>query len=302
MENEIYETIATVDPITKFTKNTILRITSKCFTLQSMQGSHGETYLNSFEGTALAISFRDDNGHHTTGSATIVGPGVAISAKHVIEEWLDDITQSDTAIVGQGVSKIGLELWNIEKVTLLDSTDLAILSIKRCSELPDNLEIYTTHITTRTPAIGDKVLLTGFSADRRTATAHDPLGINVTLRLCHGEVVEVWHKGRDRIMLPGPSFAVNCPAFGGMSGGAVFDHHGHLTGIVSSSMEGDEIAYVSHIWPALVTKFEPTWPRISNSTYLLSMGAKKCVRIHRPDAFTPDIKEGQFAITYTPWS
>jgi len=42
--------------------------------------------LGAQSGILLALSFRDDNGQHTYGSAAMVGPGLAICAAHVVEE------------------------------------------------------------------------------------------------------------------------------------------------------------------------------------------------------------------------
>ena len=168
--------------------------------------------------------------------------------------------------------------------------------------MPENNELYTTHLTTRMPTIGDRVLLCGFTAAQPAIPRGSEIRLDGLMRICHGEVIEVWPQGRDRVMLPSASFAVNCPAFGGMSGGAVFDANGHLIGIVSSSSEGDEIAYVTHILPALVASIEPTWPRPIPSSTLLHLGQRNCISIHRPDAFRLEVADGKVELRYVPWS
>lgn len=299
---KIFTGVVVDNPLLKLGVNTDLKVTTQRFGLEGFPRPYGTTSPSSFNGTALSVSFRNTEGHHTLGSAAVVGPGIAISAKHVIEEWLNQLVSGGAAAVCQGITQHGVDIWEVVKTTTVDSTDIAILILNRRSAVPENRELNTCHISTRTPVVGDRVLLTGFTATNRTAEIRKNTELSGLMRVSHGEVIDVFPSGRDRVMLPGPSFAIDCPAFGGMSGGGVFDRDGYLIGLVSSSTDGDPIAYASHIWPALVGTINPEWPYSITSTSLLNMGRKHGVHIHRPDAFKPSIRNGKVAWSYVLWS
>lgn len=294
--------LATSDPLSNLKTPVRLQFTARTFHLEHLGGPHGVTSIGEFDGTALTISFRDDDDHHTIGSAVMVGPGIAVSAKHVVEGWLEAITSGGASAVCQAATKATLLLWDVERVTLLDDADIAILSIRLRTALPKGNEIFIAHLTTRMPRSGDPVLLCGFTAGEPSIPIGPRMHLEGLMRISQGKVLDVWPSGRDRVMLPSASFAVDCPAFGGMSGGPVFDQNGHLVGIVSSSSEGEEISYVTHILPAINASFESVWPLPTAPTTLLRLGQKSCIFIHRPDAFSLAVNNGEMEIRYTPWS
>lgn len=68
--------------------------------------------------------------------------------------------------------------------------------------------------------------------DRVSTASHDSKSASPGLR--------GYPHGRDRVMLPWPVLEVDCPTWGGMSGGPVFDEHGHLIGLLCSSFSVEE--------------------------------------------------------------
>ena len=69
--------------------------------------------------------------------------------------------------------------------------------------------------------------------------------------LCRGNVLEVFHLGRDTVMAPYPCFSVQLDAFGGMSGGPVFNVEGKVLGVISSAISDSEYALAALVWPLL---------------------------------------------------
>ena len=299
MRREMVSGIVTNDPLQGQSRPIQIKSESRLFQIGAIEtASHGIAPLGAFSGALLSISFRDDSGQHTLGSAVLVHPGLAVTAKHVVSDWMAALVSANAAAVAQAPTPTTLLLWDVEAITQVEDADLAILSLRFRAALPESFSI--GHITTRTPRTSETVFLTGFTAEAATVPRGPQISIGGQLRVCHGEVIEVWPRGRDRLMLPSASFAVNCPAFGGMSGGPVFDEGGHLMGVVSSSSEGDEIAYVSHIWPVLLARIEPRWPLSLPQTTLLHMCHKNGVSIAHPDAFKLRVIDREGVIEYAP--
>ena len=259
-------------------------------------------------GALLAMSFRDNQGHHTTGSAVMIGPGLALCAAHVLhdEGYIDRIQNNEAALVCTAPHEGGqLSLWTVARVTVIAETDLAILGMFLSSDAPLSDKFSSAEITTRMPSVGDELSLYGFSAHDRTQQRTSTINVSGEVHFARGKVTQVFPSGRDRVMLPGPCIEVNCNALGGMSGGPVFDHTGCLVGVVSSSFEGIAIAYVSHLWPALVRGIvEPVWPvgHVPGKGTLLYLGRKFGIVIERPDAFQLVVANGEPAFEYVAWS
>lgn len=265
--------------------------------------------LHSQLGILLALSVRDDDGHHTTGSAVMVGPGLAICAAHVLNDqrYLEKSVVGHATFVASAPTPSGLLLWTILRVATVPDSDLAVLSMQLTSDYPKNRRFNHASMTTRMPIIGDVLTVTGLSAVRRTEDRTNSIHIDLIPGCAQGRVIDSYPDGRDRTMLPGPCLAVECDARGGMSGGPVFDSRGFLVGVVSSSYEGDITTFVSHVWPALVrAQACPVWPRggysLPSAATLLHLGRRFGVHIDRPDAFELCVHNGEISLNYVAWS
>lgn len=273
------------------------------------EGSNGDYMpVGSQLGILLALSFRDDSGHHTTGSAAMVGPGIAICAAHVLEDqgYLEKITNGGATLVAQAPVPGGMLLWTVMRVATVPDSDLAVLSMTLSSDFPLDRHFAVASITTRMPAVGDELTLTGLSAVRRTEEISGVMRIEMLPGCVKGQVIDRYPEGRDRSMLPGPCLAVECEARGGMSGGPVFDSRGYLVGVVSSSYEGSEVTFVSHIWPGLVrAQAWPVWPvkpyPLPPPGTILQLGLKFGISIERPDAFQLCVFNDEISLRYLAW-
>lgn len=259
-----------------------------------------------FQGALLTMMFRDPDGDHATGSAILVAPGIAICAHHVIADFEDSLRAGTCDLLCAGLAGSGAILWLVRSVVSVPGTDLAMLCMTLASAWPAKGQFVLMEMTTRTPAVGEQVALYGLPARIRTTTPTDGISDSfLTAKYTSGRVLAVHHDGRDRVMLPGPCFSVSCNAYGGMSGGPVFDARGCLVGIVSTSYEGDApLAYVSHVWPALKTQTFPVWParRPFPPLSLIEMKTQLgLVHIDRPEAITVH-DSGSNTHQYTPWS
>lgn len=300
-------TVALLDPERELTPGERLSFSAQ---RSFFQGENGDYMpVGALNGTLLALSFRDQEGHHTYGSGVMVGPGLALCAAHVLHEqdFFNKLQCGDASLVVQAPLPNNLMLlWNVLRVGLVPDSDLAVLSMSLASRYPDDRRFLTAWITTRMPAVGDVLTVAGLSAvgDGTVAIASSTR-IEMAPQCQMGRVIDRYPNGRDR-SLPGPCLAIECAVPGGTSGGPVFDSRGYLVGILSSSYEGPAISFVSHLWPALVrAQVWPVWPpapyRVPPPGTLLHLGRAFGVSIERPDAFRLCAPKGVVSLEYVAW-
>lgn len=274
------------------------------------EGSNGDYMpVGAQNGALLALSFRDRDGHHTYGSGVMVGPGLALCAAHVLHEhdFYNKLQRGEATLVVQApLPNGGMLLWTVLRMTLVPDSDLAVLSMTLTSRYPADRRFMTAWLTTRMPALGDVLTVTGLSATGNgTEAIASRTHIEMAPQCQLGSVIDRYPNGRDR-RLPGPCLAVECAVPGGTSGGPVFDSRGYLVGLLSASYDGAEISFVSHLWPALVrAKACPVWPpapyRLPAPGTLLHLGGAFGVSIERPDAFRLCAPHGVESLEYVAW-
>ena len=262
----------------------------------------------SFQGILLLVHLNLANSHSVDGSAVLVAPGIALSAKHIFEDSLNHIKNGGKSTMCSAITTDGLQLWRISKITLVGNSDLVILGLTYCYKLPQGNLFNLATITTRFPKIGEKLLLTGFRAsDYNFGIADNERGDKVInfsglVLASNGPVSNRFPTGRDTCMLPWPTLEVDCPSFGGMSGGPVFDSTGLLVGLLSSSFD-EGPSYVSLLWPALVAEFEGGWPNsmFKNKSTLVGLTPPLCA-IDRPSAISLNQnQDNSSSLTYEIW-
>jgi hypothetical protein len=301
-------TVALLEPEQELSRGERLSFTSQRLLFDGVNGDYMP--VGAQNGLLLALSFRDDFGHHTYGSGVVVGPGLALCAAHVLHEhdFYAKLQNGQATLVAQApLSDGGMLLWTVLRVSLVPHTDLAVLSMSLTSRYPIDRRFLTAHLTTRMPSLGEVLTVTGLSATGLgTETIASRTRIEMLPQCRLGRVIDVYATGRDKRM-PGPCVAVDCAVPGGTSGGPVFDARGFLVGLLSASYDGAEISFVSHIWPALVSaRASPVWPpdpypRPPAGT-LLGLGSAFGVSVERPDAFKLCVAEGVVGLEYIAWS
>ena len=183
-----------------------------------------------------------------------------------MEPHIEALLSGRIGCLATGASKEGLQAWRVSKVNEVPNTDIYILGLALSSQVPKSGIFHRAVVSTCVPEAGESLTLCGFRLDHTEAEIAGQamvLHFAGNLLCCRGEVSQVFPQGRDRAMLPWPSVEVRCPAWGGMSGGPVFNAHGHLVGLVCSSFSDEEHsgpAYVSLLGPALTQGFSGGWP------------------------------------------
>jgi hypothetical protein len=256
---------STADPAAGLPVGARLDFKPEIFPIGSSPGEYTVDNWDHFGCVLLQLHLVDGNTVSVHGSAVLVAPGVAIAAKHVIEGFLTRLSIEEGASLScMSIASSQAMIWHCRKITILPDADLAILILRYASALPPESIFRMAAITTRLPKVGEQVSMVGFTA-MGGEFPFDPVGYTVVghVRVSVGTIGARYPTGRDKIMVPWPALEIASSASGGMSGGPVFDKHGLLLGIVSTSFGAEDHigpSYVSLLWPALMTPIDAEWP------------------------------------------
>ncbi len=232
--------------------------------------------LGDVQGTILDVNSMHDGKSHIWGSAALIAPGIAITARHVIDEYMASghFNGNDYTLLLSGPRRGAMMMWVVRSVTVLGFTDLAILSLDLRSRLPRDRTIRVLELTARLPEVGENVMAVGFRADEHSFVNGPNYSSvsGVTLNSI-GRVLGVHQNGRDRVMAPFPCVELELRAPGGLSGGPVFDREGRVFGLLSSSLGSETYSIAAMVWPSLGAKFTPAWPKglYANPTDLMKV-------------------------------
>lgn len=261
----------------------------------------GLIHWESFGGAILALAFVTEDKYEYIGSAVCVAPGVMISASHIFEDRKQGLFAGETLFVACAPTSGSLIFWTPYSVTEIGGTDLLIISMDIASPIKTGHKMSGFMMSTRTPAIGEKVSVVGFRPTHLEFREEpdDIVHFGGATYCSLGDVTEVYPNGRDQFMLPWPVFEIDCSTYGAMSGGAILDMNGCLIGILSSSFSGSGSngpSYGSFLWDALDTKIKGGWrglPQLPDFTTLRNMNKLgRACHIQRPEAVTPQ-RDGQ---------
>ena len=223
--------------------------------------------LHIMDGLVLAFGFIDDRGANSYGSGIMVAPGLLVTATHVAEE-----TKGTAGMAFSFLSSGKMRLWSPHQVHILTGprndvlmngddrrrvSDVTLCSCYPMSDVALDQPLLMAHLEVAIPKIGERLWAVGY---RETAREDAP---SMAMLCSSGLVTAVYLEGRGTL-LPGPCIEIGMNTVGGMSGGPVFNTLGHVIGIVSTSIEADDLlgpTYVSLIWPALVGEVDAPWPK-----------------------------------------
>lgn len=204
-------------------------------------------------------------GVHVMGTAVMLTPGLALTARHVVDECLQlhngippgepGARQQLSAgfhvrlfqFLDQGRSGL---VWRGRRIHTSAYTDIAFIELLK----PDGARPTPSPVMTALPPdAGSQVFAFGYP---RSVVDEDKITLDP--RTTSGAVLEVFERGRDRCLLPHSSFHTDAVFDAGVSGGPVFNSSGHLCGIVSSSVPPDDdgpwSSFASLLWLAFATR------------------------------------------------
>jgi hypothetical protein len=223
----------------------------------------------------VAVAYLDKKeGLTVLGSGVMVGPGLLVTATHV----LDEFAQKDRGPVFLTFLSDGARAWlPIDVATLskpsefdesrIVTSEMSLVSCTLNSEAHPNSPLMLAPMQVALPMIGERLWAMGFrhQAIKERAALVTPL-------ISSGLVTAAYPNGRGERMVS-PCFEVNMDTLGGMSGGAVVNDEGYLVGILSSSFEGGP-SYVTLIWEALRLGVRGAIPKLQASKKITLISAK----------------------------
>lgn len=193
-----------------------------------------------FRGALLATIVRDDAGTLANGSATMIAPGLAVTATHTVSDYTESWSAGDAAVFCVGPTPDGLVLWRVVAIDCTPVDDIAYLSLvleSHPSSSPMGIRLF--QISTRCPAIGERVHVLGFHLE---TIQDDTTTITLAgdLYAAAGDIASIDHPTRDSFLMPYPTIEIACGSLGAMSGGPVVDDQGSVLGIVGRGFNTDD--------------------------------------------------------------
>lgn len=242
------------------------------------------------------VAIDNAGGLHSFGTAFIFQPHLALTAKHVIDEFAEldpSLYKGETVSFNFWAIQIAWEgeehkyiVWEVSFISLSGHSDLAILKLDPYDE---NAAKYTmwkgVPCTLIPPKVGDSIIGFGvhditFSGSRVNAEGRvEHIELNDKASSSRGVVKAIYPLYRDLCMLPFPCFEVDAQFEGGMSGGLVINERSQVCGIVCSSLPATEehpipTSYVAMLWPIMAMKIDfsifATAP-VSGEQYILEL-------------------------------
>lgn len=224
---------------------------------------------------ALALVAQRPDDWYPSGTAVIIAPHLAITARHVVDEFWRYFDQNWRLKINDLQGDFGLlafqvlegqrgALWAIRRLWRSEHTDLAILQLEPFSDVAAAYRWRYPRLQLLPPAIGAEVWTFGYKGGTAAAIIDDAqtqTTVNWRSSPCTavGTVNQVHDVYRDRGMMNFPCFCTNAPFDHGMSGGPIF-HEGKLAGIICSggleADNGDKITYGTTLWPLLALKLQ----------------------------------------------
>jgi hypothetical protein len=261
--------------------------------------------LDIFEGLILQLILVKESSRDIEGTAVLVAPGVALAATHVVQPYFEQLKSGEISLHCVGVREGEMTIWLVRDLTQVLESDITIFTLELVTDFQEPLRISLASLTTRTPAAGEMVTVVGFRTPKPASFEDGAFTFDGTMILSHGKVTAVYAEptGRDRLMLPWPCLEIDCPTWGGMSGGPAFDRNGFLVGLLCSSVGGESElsgpSYISLLHKTLACSFSGGWPEnlVDGSAGLICTERSKAA-IDAPEAV--QLKDGQYV--HYPWS
>ena len=268
---------------------------------QSLINIHAESGfaslpLGSARGMLLALDWVVGNTHQIWGSAVMVAPGVALTARHTVGAMRERgfLNPDGGQLLALGFHQDNsLTIWATKSFTAVGDGDLSILTLVRATAgSAPNTSVQVPVLAARQPKLKEKIVMIGYAATHETIEDFARDGVGVDLRCSVGEVSDVYPERRDRFSLPNPSIGIAARVDGGMSGGGAFDESGRLIGIISRG--DDTSSFVSLLWPSVFTPIDLAWPPvpIEGRITLASLTSIGWAKIDNLESLSDAVDEG----------
>ena len=203
----------------------------------------------------IAVAGYFDDQLVTMGSGVMIGPGLMLTATHVLNEFPQDgsgpvfLTFLPGGLIRAWLPSDVVTATGPSDFRTVDEdrkkiSDVSLISCALHSEAHTAHQLSSVPIEVCLPIPGERLWALGF---RHGSIEEDTRGL--IPMVTSGIVTECFVHGRGE-RLAATCVEVSMEALGGMSGGPVFNKDGRVVGIVSSSFDGGP-TYVTLVWDAM---------------------------------------------------
>lgn len=217
------------------------------------------------------VAVRNGAEEFASGTAFMIGAGVAVTAYHVVDDMLRryevGIAEDESITVtfellafltlDRGVAHLPMKVMRIWRAAPLD---LAVLAVGVPTDFSDDHVWKVPALSLLPPRRGDEVVAFGFPNSAVTRDSDHPHATwSMDSITATGHVIEIHHELRDSARLPFPCFRTNARFDGGMSGGPVLNNTtGQVCGVICSNLpatreDEEHVSYASTLWPIVGT-------------------------------------------------
>jgi len=223
----------------------------------------------------VAVARLEEGGGATVlGSGVMVGPGLLLTATHVLDEFPIDGPGPVFLTFLPDKCRVWLprDQMTVTGPSQFDErrkikSDITLVSCTLNSQTHAGAPLMLAPMEVALPLVGDRLWAMGFR--HQGMDGHSAL---VTPLVSSGLVTAAFPHGRGERMAS-PCFEVDMDMLGGMSGGPVVNSDGRLVGIVSSSLEGGH-SHITLIWEALRFRVAGVTPKLQANKTVSLLGAK----------------------------
>lgn len=279
------------------------------------------TFDSLYSEYVLCLCSHKDPEYFASGTGVIVGPGLAVTAKHVVEDYFKYFDNTEF-IEGKfenrsrgsfsmfAVNPLTKAEWKIDMIYFIsEKPDVAFLSMIPENDNAKNTINSFAKINLNPPKVGDFVFACGYiekpeNPDPPAVVFGD--GTKRSLAYTRGAIKEVHLDFRDVARLNFPCFQTDARFDGGMSGGPVFNVKGEVIGLVCSSMppwdaDDNHVSYVTLLWPAMLITLPIPPANVSSPTrtpalhlaqqgFMNVLGSECCKLLNRENGVYKEIR------------
>jgi S1-C subfamily serine protease len=174
--------------------------------------------------------------------------GLLITARHILDDVRNDRMQLDCIWAVHVLRNKTFYIRNFRKSYENKKSDIAVVALDQPQHNVTREVLPNTSLCLfpEMPKVGDIVFTAAYP--RTTVLNSGKSTARIQLDRYDGRVAEVYPNGRDRSILPGPSFRTDMHVHAGASGGPVFNANGLVIGINTSSLSSDtSVSFISSI-------------------------------------------------------
>jgi len=150
----------TEDPLLSMPLGSKIAFQPSLFMPEISNGLHGLENWDFFDGAVVALHFGTSYDSKILGSGSIVAPGVALIAKHVVEPQIEALKSGGEGFICSSITRAGIVIWSPRQITMLDNSDLALVTLSLSSAPPAVFKQVT--LSTHLPKVGDLIHVAGY--------------------------------------------------------------------------------------------------------------------------------------------